>query len=260
MKDVQKQQDGRKITINKVGVRDVKYPIIVDDREQGKQTTVANVNMFVDLPHNYRGTHMSRFVEILHHFHKESIIDNLEALLQEMQDRLDAEKAYIQFDFPYFMQKSSPRTEKKSLLSYQCKFKAMRDETFKLILSIKVPVLLLCPCSKEISKHNAHNQRAYVEVEVRYKNLVWIEELVELVEKSASEEVYTLLKRPDEKFITESAYENPKFVEDVVREVAQKLKLHDEIVEFKVQAISNESIHDHNAYAMVKSKNFERNV
>jgi len=260
LKDIQSQTDKRNIPINKVGVRDIEYPIILDDPEQGKQNSIAKVDMCVDLPHHYRGTHMSRFVEILHHYHKESIVDNLEDLLKEMKEKLEAEKAYIQLDFPYFMQKSAPKTKYKSMLSYQCKFNAMLDDDFNLILSVKVPVVLLCPCSKEISKKNAHNQRAYVEVEVRYKELVWIEEIVEIVEKSASQEIYTLLKRPDEKFITESSYENPKFVEDVVREVAQKLKKHENIVDYRIQANSNESIHNHIAYAMVRSENFERNL
>ncbi|MBS3740951.1 MAG: GTP cyclohydrolase I FolE2 [Candidatus Cloacimonetes bacterium] len=260
MKDIQSQTDKRNIPINKVGVRDIEYPIILDDPEQGKQNSIAKVDMCVDLPHHYRGTHMSRFVEILHHYHKENIVDSLEDLLQEMKEKLNAETAYIQLNFPYFIQKKAPKTGYKSLLSYQCKFNAMLDDNFKLILSVKVPVVLLCPCSKEISKKNAHNQRAYVEVEVRYKELVWIEELVAMVEKSASQEIYTLLKRPDEKYITESSYENPKFVEDVVREVAQKLKKHENIVDFRIQANSNESIHNHIAYAMVRSENFERNL
>ena len=258
MEDVQKQKDVRNIPINKVGVKDIEYPIILDDRDQGKQNSIAKVNMCVDLPHHYRGTHMSRFVEILHHYHKESIIENLEDLLIEMQRNLNSEKAYIEFKFPYFIQKSAPKTGYKSLLSYQCGFNAMLDDDFKMLLSVKVPVILLCPCSKEISEHNAHNQRAYVEVEVNYMELVWIEELVDMVESSASEEIYTLLKRPDEKFITESAYDNPKFVEDVVREVAQKLKQNKKIKDFRVQASSDESIHNHVAYAMVKSNNFER--
>jgi len=251
-KDIQNQQDKREITINKVGVKGLKYPIVLEDRKYGKQNTTAIVNMYVELPSNFRGTHMSRFVEILNHYHKETIVDNLENLLSEMKKKLDANIAYIELEFPYFIKKQAPVSKEESLMSYNCKFKARLGKKFKFEMSATVPVISLCPCSKEISNFGAHNQRTYVTAKIMYKDFVWLEELIEIIEKSGSSEVYSMLKRADEKYVTEKSYNNPKFVEDIVREVAEKLKNDKRITFYKVEAESIESIHNHNAYAMVE--------
>jgi len=253
LNDIQNQKDTRKIPINKVGVKGLKYPVVLQDRLNGTQNSVADINMYVELPHDFRGTHMSRFVEILHHYHKETIIDNLEKLLQEMKKRLDADVAYLEMEFPYFIKKAAPVTKEESLSSYQCGFKASLSNEFIFEMYAKVPVLSLCPCSKEISKHGAHNQRAYVTVSILYKDFVWLEELIEIIENSASCEVYSLLKRPDEKYVTEKSYDNPKFVEDIARDIAIALKKDVRISNFNIEAESIESIHNHNAFAMITS-------
>jgi len=251
LNDIQNQKDTRKIPINKVGVKGLKYPVILQDRTNGTQNSVADINMYVELPHDFRGTHMSRFVEILHHYHKDTIIDNLEKLLQEMKIKLEADVAYIEMGFPYFIKKTAPVTKAESLSSYECGFNASLSNEFIFEMYVKVPVLSLCPCSKEISKNGAHNQRAYVTVSILYKDFVWLEELIEIIERSASCEVYSLLKRPDEKYVTEKSYDNPKFVEDIARDIAIAMKKDVRISKFTIEAESIESIHNHNAFAMI---------
>lgn len=251
MKDIQNLSDKRKIGINKVGVNGLKYPIVLEDRKQGKQNTVATINMYVELPHHYRGTHMSRFVEILNNYHEETIVDNIENLLTEMKEKLKANVSYIELKFPYFIKKKAPISGQESLMSYNCQFDAHLEKKFVFEMAVTVPVLTLCPCSKEISESGAHNQRTYVTAKITFDEFIWLEELIEIIEKSGSAEVYSLLKREDEKFLTEKSYQNPKFVEDVVREIAKKLKNNNKITSYKVEAESIESIHNHNAYAMV---------
>lgn len=252
MKDIQNLSDKRKIDIDKVGVNGLKYPIVLEDRKQGKQNTVATINMYVELPHHYRGTHMSRFVEILNNYHEETIVDNIENLLTEMKEKLKANVSYIELKFPYFIKKKAPISGQESLMSYNCQFDAHLEKKFVFEMAVTVPVLTLCPCSKEISESGAHNQRTYVTAKITFDEFIWLEELIEIIEKSGSAEVYSLLKREDEKFLTEKSYQNPKFVEDVVREIAKKLKNNNKITSYKVEAESIESIHNHNAYAMVK--------
>lgn len=253
LNDIQNQKDTRKIPINKVGVKGLQYPIVLQDRINGTQNSVADINMYVELPHNFRGTHMSRFIEILHHYHRDIIIDNLEKLLAEMKQKLDADVAYLEMKFPYFIKKAAPVTKEESLSSYQCGFKTSLSDEFVLEMFAKVPVLSLCPCSKEISEFGAHNQRAYITVGIVYKDFVWLEELIEIIENAASSQVYSLLKRPDEKYVTEKSYDNPKFVEDIARDIAIALKNDSRISKFSIEAESIESIHNHNAYAMIKS-------
>ncbi|MBC8383321.1 MAG: GTP cyclohydrolase I FolE2 [Candidatus Cloacimonetes bacterium] len=253
LNDIQNQKDTRKIPINKVGVKGLQYPIVLQDRINGTQNSVADINMYVELPHNFRGTHMSRFIEILHHYHRDIIIDNLEKLLAEMKQKLDADVAYLEMEFPYFIKKAAPVTKEESLSSYQCGFKTSLSDEFVLEMFAKVPVLSLCPCSKEISEFGAHNQRAYITVGIVYKDFVWLEELIEVIENAASSQVYSLLKRPDEKYVTEKSYDNPKFVEDIARDIAIALKNDSRISKFSIEAESIESIHNHNAYAMIKS-------
>lgn len=252
--DIQNEKDTRNIPINKVGVKGLKYPVVLQDRNNCNQNSVADINMFVELPHEFRGTHMSRFIEILHHYHKETIIDNLEKLLEEMKKKLSADAAYIEMEFPYFILKEAPVTKESSLMSYTCGFQASMIDEFKLKMFTKVPVISLCPCSKEISDYSAHNQRAYVTITVSYDEFIWLEELIEIAEHAASSPVFSLLKRPDEKYITEQSYDNPKFVEDIARDIAEELKNDKRIIKYTVEAESIESIHNHNAYAMIKSE------
>ncbi len=254
MKDVQNQRDHRNIEIQKVGVKGVRYPITVLDKTQGYQHTVATVDMYVNLPRQFKGTHMSRFVEILNKYRGKIGLKELRLILEEMKKRLRAESAHVEIEFPYFVEKQAPVTGAKGLMEYVCRFYGSSDHSdIDLCLEVNVPISTVCPCSKEISDHGAHNQRGVVRVKVRFKKLVWIEDLIEIVEKSASCDLYSILKRPDEKHVTERAYENPMFVEDVVREVATKLTSDPNITWFSVEAENFESIHNHNAYAFVES-------
>jgi GTP cyclohydrolase IB len=248
-KDVQSLEDNRNITIDKVGVKNIRYPIIVDDRKNGTQNTVADLNICVELPHHHRGTHMSRFIEVLNQFHKESLIKNLEVFLQEIKRALNADAAYTTIRFPYFIKKSAPVSKIESLLSYNCFFEASLKTNYELTIGVEVPVTSLCPCSKEISEYGAHNQRSLVMIKAKLDKFVWLEELIELIEQSASCEIYPLLKRVDEKYVTEKAYQNPVFVEDIVRELTLKLNKDDRISHFEIESENFESIHNHSAYA-----------
>ncbi|MCF7858052.1 MAG: GTP cyclohydrolase FolE2 [Candidatus Cloacimonetes bacterium] len=250
--DIQNLKDTRKVTINKVGVKNVQYPIIVEDRKNKFQNTVADLDIYVELPHHHRGTHMSRFLEVLNHFHKENLIGNLPEFLAEIKKALNADYSYVNIRFPYFINKIAPISKTKSLLSYNCFFKASLGYEFKMKLGVEVPVTTLCPCSKEISENGAHSQRSVVSIELSYHDFIWLEEIIETIEKCASCEIYSLLKRVDEKYVTEKAYNNPRFVEDIVREVTLEFQKDDRIDWFKVQSENFESIHNHNAYACVE--------
>jgi GTP cyclohydrolase IB len=258
LKDVQNRRDYRKVPIQKAGIKDLKYPISVLDRENKVQHTVAEVCMYVDLPHHFKGTHMSRFIEILNESHGNISLRNIGAILQTMLRRFDSTTAHLEIRFPYFIEKTAPVSGAKSLMNYQCAFLARysrrtRPHRFDLIVEVKAPISTLCPCSKEISRHNAHNQRALLTIQTRSHELVWIEELIEIAESEASAGLYSLLKRADEKYVTEQAYRRPRFAEDVARAVANKLKKDGRIDWFKIESDSMESIHNHNAYAMVTS-------
>jgi GTP cyclohydrolase I len=250
--DVQKSRDTRKVAINKVGVKDISYPIVVKDKNRSIQHTIARVNMFVDLPHQFKGTHMSRFVEILNSYREEIALDKMETMLEEMKQRLGASSAHLEIEFPYFIEKKAPVSNAKSLMEYNCAFRASLEEKLDFILEVRVPVTSLCPCSKELSRNGAHNQRSIMTVEVRYKEFIWIEDLVELVESCGSAPVYSLLKRQDEKYVTEQAFDNPRFVEDMVRDATLRLTAIDGISWFRVAAENFESIHNHSAYAVVE--------
>ncbi|MDD2318437.1 MAG: GTP cyclohydrolase FolE2 [Geobacteraceae bacterium] len=252
MRDVQKTPDFRKLAINKVGVKDISYPIVVMDKNDAYQHTVARVNMYVDLPHHFKGTHMSRFVEILNAHRKEMALDKMEATLQKIKDKLGASRAHLEMEFPYFVEKRAPVSGAVSLMEYSCRFLGSLSTEFDFVLEIRVPVTSLCPCSKELSRFGAHNQRGIIAVQVRYREFVWIEDLIAAVEECGSSPVYALLKREDEKFVTEQAFENPRFVEDMVREAALRLLKMDNVTWFSVSAENFESIHNHSAYAVIE--------
>lgn len=251
--DVQGSSDLRKIAINKVGIKDIRHPIVLRDRSEGLQHTVAIFSMFVFLPHHFKGTHMSRFVKILNDHEKEITVKSFNEMLAEMSDLLEADSGYIEMHFPFFVNKMAPVSGVESLLDYNVSLIGeINNGVTQTRIKVQVPVTSLCPCSKSISEYGAHNQRSHVTVNVKTRGFVWIEEIIDLVEKQASCELYGLLKRPDEKFVTERAYDNPKFVEDMVRDVAQKLNEDERIRSYILESENFESIHNHSAYALIE--------
>ena len=254
IEDVQGREDKRRIPIDKVGIRHVRHPIRVKDRAEQEQHTVATFNMYVNLPHNFKGTHMSRFVQILESHEREITTESFKEILTEMTARLEAESGHIEMRFPYFVKKTAPVSGVQSLRDYDVTFigEVHGDAPPEITIKVVVPVTSLCPCSKEISDYGAHNQRSHVTVAAKLKGFVWIEELIDLVEEEASCELYALLKRPDEKYVTERAYDNPKFVEDMVRDVAARLNQNPNIAAYTVESENFESIHNHSAYALIE--------
>jgi TIGR00294 family protein len=250
--DIQNSRDNRQIAIDKVGIKDIRHPIVILDRNGGEQHTVARFNMYVGLPHKFKGTHMSRFVEILNKHEYEITVKSFKTMLEEMTSLLNAESGHIEMAFPYFITKSAPVSGVKSLMDYEVSFIGqISHKATTVLVKVQVPVTSLCPCSKNISDFGAHNQRSHITACVRTRGFIWIEELIETVEKVASCELYGLLKRPDEKYVTERAYDNPKFVEDMVREVAIEFNKDSRIAAYTVESENFESIHNHSAYAML---------
>ena len=256
MKDVQSQPDYRNIPIDKVGIKNLRYPITVRDRRDGFQHTIAAINMYVDLPHNNKGTHMSRFVELLHLLRPEVSLKKFSAILENMKAHLNAASAHLEMTFPYFIEKKAPVSASPGLMDYTCSIIGTSDASGKidLVSEVVVPISSVCPCSMEISDYGAHNQRGEVRLSTRFKKFIWMEDMIELVEKAASSDVFSVLKRIDEKQVTETAFANPKFVEDIVRDVAKKLRDDDNITWFSVSAENFESIHNHSAYASITSR------
>ena len=282
--DVQNSKDKRGIAIDKVGIKNLSYPIAVLDKKKSLQHTIAHINMYVDLPHYFKGTHMSRFLEVLNEYRGEISIVKFPDILRKIKHVLNANSASVEMEFPYFIEKTAPVSRKKSLMEYVCYYNGTikntaakdimekgtdlffasqkkrsvpfsplsADEESVIKIGVKVPINTLCPCSKEISKYGAHNQRGVVSVSVEFSKLIWFEDIIEDVESCASSPIYSLLKRSDERYLTEHAYENPRFVEDVVRCVAGILKGNKDIKWYKVEAENFESIHNHNAYAMIE--------
>ena len=258
LKDIQNQKDKRGIDIQKVGVNGVEVPLLIDRKGSDSQVVSAKARLSVTLPHDYRGTHMSRFIEILSEYsNKRTLGVDIKGLLQDVKKRLESESAHVKFEFKYFINKKAPISEMEFPVGYDCSFQGdLTGDNYKFILGVKVPVTTLCPCSKEISKYSAHNQRTMVKVKVSYdeNDIIWIEDLVEKIESCGSSQVYSILKRCDEKYVTESAYENPKFVEDVLRDVICLLEKDEKITFYEVEVEAQESIHNHNAWAW-QSKN-----
>jgi GTP cyclohydrolase IB len=253
--DKQSERDTRELPIDKVGVRGLRFPVQVRDLARRVQNTVATVGMFVDLPMEFKGTHMSRFVEVLNAHGNIIHVEKIPEILAALQERLHSATSHLEIEFPYFMAKRSPVSRKESLMDYWVRFDAAGcGAEMDFVMTVKVNVTTLCPCSKAISKYGAHNQRGEVTVALRFKKTVWIEEVVAIIEASASSELYALLKRQDEKAVTERAYENPVFVEDLVRNVALRLNAHPLVKWYRVEAENFESIHNHNAYASIERK------
>ena len=253
IEDVQSSKDTRQIPINKVGIKDIRHPVRVRDRSMGEQHTIACFNMYVNLPHNFKGTHMSRFVEILNQHEREISVESFKEMLKEMAERLEAESGHIEMRFPYFVNKTAPVSGVESLMDYDVTFIGeVHNGIVEMAIKVVIPVTSLCPCSKKISDYGAHNQRSHVTVNARIRDFIWIEEIIEMVEQEASCELFGLLKRPDEKRVTERAYDNPKFVEDMVRDVAARLNNEDRIKSYVVESENFESIHNHSAYALIE--------
>ena len=250
--DIQSKADTRRLAIDQVGIRAIRHPVKVRDRSHGEQYTVAVFNMYVGLPHNFKGTHMSRFVEVLNDHDNVISVHSFRDIVKEVAEKLNSETSRIEMTFPFFLEKSAPVTGVKSLVDYEATlFGDLIDGDVIISTRIVVPVTSLCPCSKEISDYGAHNQRSHVTITVLAEAFVWIEELIELAEMNASSQLYGLLKRPDEKFVTEQAYDNPKFVEDMVRDIASALIRDERIVSYTVESENFESIHNHSAYARI---------
>jgi len=253
IEDVQGSADTRRIAINKVGIKDIRHPVRVQDRSEGEQHTIANFSMYVFLPHNFKGTHMSRFVQILNSHEREISVESFKDMLSEMVERLESERGHIEMSFPYFVNKKAPISGVESLLDYEVTLIGeVLDGKPVMYTKVVVPTTSLCPCSKSISDRGAHNQRSHVTVTVKTQEFVWIEEIIDIVESQASSELYGLLKRPDEKVVTERAYDNPKFVEDMVRDIAAQLNKDERIQSYTVESENFESIHNHSAYALIE--------
>ena len=252
IEDVQGSPDTRNLAIDKVGIKDIRHPVRVSDRSAGEQHTIANFNMYVELPHSFKGTHMSRFVEILTSQESEISVLSFKSMLREMTERLEADKGHIEMTFPYFVTKHAPVSGVASPLDYEVTLIGEIEKGKSTIRTkVVVPETSLCPCSRSISDYGAHNQRSHVTINVKMEAFVWIEELIDIVEEEASSELYGLLKRVDEKFVTEKAYDNPKFVEDMVRDVAARLNQDKRITAYTVESENFESIHNHSAYAQI---------
>lgn len=249
LKDIQNTPDERNIAIDKVGVRGVRYPIVVLDRTTERQHTIGDFTLTVHLPEQFKGTHMSRFLEVLNEQHREVSVNGIPKMLKSLRERLHSQTAHLEVRFPFFMEKAAPVTGKTGMMPYTCGFIAESNGAEDFVMEVVVPVTTLCPCSKEISERGAHNQRGIVTVRVRTSDHVWLEEIIELIEASASCSLYPVLKRPDEKWVTETAYDNPRFVEDMVREIALRLNREDRVTWYEVEVENQESIHAHNAYA-----------
>ena len=251
--DVQATPDTRDIPIDRVGVRGVKHPLTVAERAGGTQRTVGVFQLTVDLPRHFKGTHMSRFIEVLGERAGDVTAATLPGILLELRRRLDAENAHLEVRFTYFLEKAAPVTGRRGMMGYECGFSAASGEAEdEMELLLTVPVTTLCPCSKEIADGGAHNQRGYVSVRIRPEGMLWLEDAISMIEAAGSAPLYPVLKRPDEKHVTELAYANPRFVEDLVREVALAFDAHPNVRGYEIEVENHESIHDHNAYAYLK--------
>lgn len=251
MDDIRKQTNGCLLAIDKVGVKGVRYPVVLLDKQHRKQHTVASISMFVNLPQDQRGTYMGRFIDVLNRYHREIDVHKVGEILRAMRAELAASSAHLEMEFPYFIEKRAPVSGARSQMDYRCWLVASLEDKFRLRLGAAVPVTTLCPCSREMVGRGGHNQRAEILVAVEFREFVWLEDLIDLVEDCGSSEVFSLLRREDECHVTRVAYDNPQFVEDVVRKVATRLEEHPLVMGYEVAVESFESIHHHEAYAYI---------
>ncbi len=255
IEDVQNSEDTRRIDIDAVGIKSIRHPVRFRQRDGGTQATVAVFDMAVNLSHDQKGTHMSRFLEILNEELDELDIRTFTQVIADMTAKLEAERGFIEARFPFFLRKKAPVTGAPSFLDYEVTLGGKWSASgSNLWLKVVVPVTSLCPCSKKISDYGAHNQRSHVTLTVNAKTPMWVEDLIDLIERQASSEIYGLLKRADEKYVTERAYNNPKFVEDIVRDIANILNHDADILHYKLETENFESIHNHSAYAIIEKR------
>ena len=255
LKDTQSEPDDRHLAIDRVGVKGLRYPVKVRDKHHAEQNTIATVQLTVDLPHHFKGTHMSRFIEVLSAHGPVIHVQNIRQILEKLTERLESSCAHLDFEFPFFLEKLAPVSGSPGLLDYTARFNAtLENGRMDFVVTTVVPVTTLCPCSKAISSAGAHNQRGEVTFAVRCAKPMWIEDMIRIVEDSASSELYSLLKRVDEKAVTERAYANPVFVEDLVRNVAQRCEADSNVLWYRIEAENFESIHNHNAYALIEKR------
>jgi GTP cyclohydrolase I len=253
MRDLQGDIDDRGIELEHAGICGLTYPIDVVDVDGTPQRTVADVTLSVALPEAVRGTHMSRFVEVLHAHHGAIGQRSLPQLCATLRERLDAARTSVRFDFPWFIEKAAPVSGATAFADYRCSLRATADvDSCSVIVGVSVPVTSLCPCSKAISDYGAHNQRGTIALELVVREAVSVRELVLLAEGCASAPVYPLLKRADERHVTMQAYDTPSFVEDMARDVAARLKRDDRVERFRVEVTNQESIHNHAAFAVAQ--------
>jgi len=253
LKDTQNETDTRQLPIDRVGIKDLRYPIQVRDKGGSTQSTIATVQLTVDLPHQFKGTHMSRFIEVLASHGKVLHVDTIRDILTQLTRRLESDCAHVDFEFPFFLEKFAPVTKAPGLMDYTVRFHAtLQKDVLDFVVTVTVPLTTLCPCSKAISARGAHNQRGLATLALRSKRPMWIEDIIRLIEDSGSSELYSQLKRPDEKAVTERAYDNPVFVEDLVRNIAERCRKDENILWFRTEAENFESIHNHNAYALIE--------
>lgn len=261
LKDTQNERDSRRLPIDRVGVKDLRYPIQIRDKNRSLQSTIATAQLTVDLPHHFKGTHMSRFIEVLSSHGPILHVDNIRDILTQLTSRLESDCAHVDFEFPFFLEKLAPVSHAPGLMDYTARFSATLEKgKMDFVVTVIVPVTTLCPCSKAISARGAHNQRGHATLAIRFKKPMWIEDMIRLVEDSASSELYSLLKRPDEKAVTERAYDNPVFVEDLVRNIASRCERDGNITWYRAEAENFESIHNHNAYALIEKKAVARST
>lgn len=252
IEDVQASADQRNITIDKVGIKDLRHPVKLMQRDGESQHSVANVSMYVALPHHQKGTHMSRFIELLNAEQAVLSSHRFSALLQEMADKLEADTGYIEITYPFFVNKQAPASGVSGLIDYEVSMLGkIQEGKTSIQMRVVIAATSLCPCSKKISDYGAHNQRSHITITAESTDQLWVEDLIDIAEKQASAEVYSILKRRDEKVVTEQAYDNPKFVEDLIRDVAASLDTFPHISDYIVEAENFESIHNHSAYALV---------
>ena len=251
LEDVQNTPDKRQLDIDQVGIKSLRYPIFFQSDDLGPTRVVADFSMYVRLPHHVKGTHMSRFIELLERPEQVFNVSDMKQFMQDMLALLEAEKGHVEMRFPFFLSKAAPVSGVKSMMDYDVTLKADLGDDYSMTVKAEIPVTSLCPCSKKISDYGAHNQRSLVTVEVEIDDSLTLDELIRLVEEQASSQLYGLLKRPDEKFVTEYAYDNPKFVEDLVRDIAGALDKEEAIGGFRVECENFESIHNHSAYALI---------
>jgi GTP cyclohydrolase I len=259
MEDIQNTPAGVSKTIDRVGVKNLRYPLVVRNRNNGVQHTVAQVDLYVDLPGQFKGTHMSRFIEVLQEW--SGVLDyySLKQLLSDVQLRLEARRSHVTFTFPFFQQQQAPQSKSQTMMDYQCMLSGeLEAGKPTMYASVEVPVMTVCPCSLAICEHGAHSQRAMIRINTRFEGMLWLEDLISVAQESASSPVYALLKRVDEKYVTEYAFANPTFVEDVVRSVAEQLDAHPQVRWYRAEVESFESIHNHNAYACIEKPSADR--